>query len=82
MQVVRNYTLVQIKINGTEYVRKAIGAIGQLDLQMLYLGGLPIDSPANRYRRQAPLRSKDPTPPAYFKGVIQDVQVSCAVESQ
>ncbi|KAG8293886.1 hypothetical protein J6590_007552 [Homalodisca vitripennis] len=78
IQVVRNYTLVQIKINGTEYVRKTIGANGQLDLQVLYLGGLPIDAfqGNHRYARQAPLRSKDPVPPAYFKGVIQDVQVS------
>ncbi|XP_054270391.1 protein crumbs isoform X2 [Macrosteles quadrilineatus] len=79
IQVVRNYTLVQIKINGTEYVRKAIGASGQLDLQTLYLGGLPeimLPQQHSRITRQASLRSKDPVPPAYFKGVIQDVQVS------
>lgn len=72
---------MQIKINGTEYVRKAIGASGQLDLQVLYIGGLPTEGypTPNRYVRQAPLRSKDPVPPAFFKGVIQDVQVCLAL---
>ncbi len=35
-------TLVQVKINGTEYFRKTIGASGALDAQVLYLGGFPV----------------------------------------
>uniref|UniRef100_A0A8D9E0W6 Protein crumbs n=1 Tax=Cacopsylla melanoneura TaxID=428564 RepID=A0A8D9E0W6_9HEMI len=41
IQVVRNVTLVQVKLNGTEYFRKTISATGILDVQVLYLGGIP-----------------------------------------
>lgn len=59
-----------MKINGTEYFRKTISATGQLDLQVLYLGGMP--SPSPRYKRQL---NTDKAPVPSFKGVIQDVQV-------
>lgn len=71
IQVTRNITLVQVKINGTEYFRKTISATGQLDLQVLYLGGMPSSSP--RYTRQL---NTDIVPVPSFKGVIQDVQIS------
>lgn len=77
LKVVRNVTLVQVKINGTEYFRKTISASGQLDFQVLYLGGMPV--PAHRYKRQVsrPLVTDfADSPVASFKGVIQDVQVS------
>ncbi|KAE9538509.1 hypothetical protein AGLY_005608 [Aphis glycines] len=48
IQVVRNITLVQVKINGTEYFRKTISATGQLDVQVLYLGGFPSSKPSRR----------------------------------
>ncbi|XP_046404565.1 protein crumbs isoform X2 [Ischnura elegans] len=41
IQVVREVTLVQVKINGTEYFRKTISATGKLNAQVLYLGGMP-----------------------------------------
>ncbi|KAI5707881.1 hypothetical protein M8J77_011733 [Diaphorina citri] len=41
IQVVRNVTLVQVKLNGTEYFRKTISSTGILDVQVLYLGGIP-----------------------------------------
>ncbi|KAG8225570.1 hypothetical protein J437_LFUL002087 [Ladona fulva] len=41
IQVVRNVTLVQVKINGTEYFRKTISATGKLNAQVLYLGAMP-----------------------------------------
>lgn len=37
--------MVQVKINGTEYFRKTISATGQLDVQVLYLGGFPSSKP-------------------------------------
>ncbi|KAL1131733.1 hypothetical protein AAG570_011346 [Ranatra chinensis] len=61
IQVVRNVTLVQVKINDTEYFRKAIGATEHLDLQILSLGN-------GSFPLVHPVRN--------FKGVIQDVQVS------
>lgn len=64
IQVVRNSTLVQVKINGTEYFRKTLSSIGLLDADVLYLGGPP------------PSSGDPPPPSAYFKGIIQDVQVS------
>lgn len=48
IKVVRNITLVQVKINGTEYFRKTISATGQLDVQVLYLGGFPSSKPSRR----------------------------------
>lgn len=40
--------MVQVKINGTEYFRKTISATGQLDVQVLYLGGFPSSKPSRR----------------------------------
>lgn len=40
--------MVQVKINGTEYFRKTISATGQLDVQVLYLGGFPSSKPTKR----------------------------------
>lgn len=75
IQVVRNVTLVQVKINGTEYFRKTIGATGQSNVTVLYLGGLP---QASRYSRQADGRQTEvqQSPQVNFKGIIQDVQIS------
>lgn len=67
--MVRNVTLVQVKINGTEYFRKTISASGQLDVQVLYLGGVPPNARVN-FR---PSSNPDYT---NFKGIIQDVQVT------
>lgn len=63
IQVVRNSTLVQVKLNGTEYFRKTISSTGQLDAQVLYLGGPP---PNANFSPEL----------NYFKGIIQDVKVS------
>jgi protein crumbs len=63
IEVVRNSTLVQVKLNGTEYFRKTLSTTGHLNAQVLYLG-----SPAN-----ASLKDDDDK---YFKGLIQDVQIS------
>ncbi|RZF34933.1 hypothetical protein LSTR_LSTR011427 [Laodelphax striatellus] len=72
IQVVRNVTLVQVKINSTEYFRKTISATGKLDLQVLYLGGMPPPLQPKPKRQVAPELSTMNG----FKGVIQDVQVS------
>ncbi|XP_022113060.2 protein crumbs [Pieris rapae] len=79
IQVVRNSTLVQVKLNGTEYFRKSISAAKQLDAQILYLGGpptpiLPTESTLLPNTTQAPIPEPDDS--EYFKGVIQDVQIS------
>ncbi|XP_060810667.1 protein crumbs [Amyelois transitella] len=80
IEVVRNSTLVQVKLNGTEYFRKSISAAKQLDAQVLYLGGPPPPPPA-----PAAANALSTPPPTdlddadYFKGVIQDVQVSNGV---
>lgn len=47
----RNSTLVQVKLNGSEYFRKPISATGQLEAQVLYLGGPPL-IPVSRVVRQ------------------------------
>ncbi|XP_076387489.1 cell polarity complex component crumbs isoform X5 [Megachile rotundata] len=75
IQIVRNVTLVQVKINGTEYFRKTISASGQLNVTVLYLGGLP---QASRYIRQVDNRQIEVSQALQvnFKGVIQDVQIS------
>lgn len=73
IQVARNVTLVQVKINGTEYFRKTISATGDLNVTVLYLGGLPQTS---RYIRQIDNRPMEMQQLNNFKGVIQDVQVS------
>lgn len=69
LQVVRNVTLVQVKINGSEYFRKTIAASGQLDVQVLYLGGVPPNARVNFRPGGTPDHSN-------FKGIIQDVQAS------
>lgn len=72
IQVARNVTLVQVKINGTEYFRKTISATGDLNVTVLYLGGLPQTS---RYIRQVDNRPMEDQR-LNFKGIIQDVQIS------
>ncbi|XP_015514876.1 protein crumbs isoform X6 [Neodiprion lecontei] len=81
IQVVRNVTLVQVKINGSEYFRKTIGATGQSNVTVLYLGGLPRQTP--RSSRQADNRQTDiqQAPQTNFKGIIQDVQISNGSET-
>ncbi|XP_023158448.1 protein crumbs isoform X2 [Ceratitis capitata] len=86
IEVVRNQTLVQVKLNGTEYFRKTLSSTGLLDAQVLFLGGPPVGE-----QTQAPTTTgTDLTPSApeenvinneidekdYFKGIIQDVKVS------
>lgn len=73
LQVIRNLTLVQVKINGTEYFRKTLSSTGQLDAEVLYLGGPPpsLDGVADQN-----LTTKEDEDKQYFKGIIQDVQVS------
>lgn len=76
IQVIRNQTLIQVKMNGTEYFRKTLSSNGQLDAQVLYLGGPPPaadGSDANLTEEE-----KDRL---YFKGIIQDVQVSNGIQS-
>ncbi|XP_021706793.1 protein crumbs isoform X1 [Aedes aegypti] len=70
IEVIRNSTLVQVKLNGTEYFRKTLSSSGQLNAQVLYLGGPPpyADSIYSLYKDES-----EKTP---FKGIIQDVQVS------
>lgn len=63
IQIIRNLTLIQVKLNGTEYFRKTISSTGPLDAQVLYLGGPPPSSNVSGERD-------------YFKGIIQDVKVS------
>lgn len=70
LQVVRNLTLVQVKINGTEYFRKTLSSSGPLDAEVLYLGGPPPSTTASDFDH---LADEDEI---YFKGIIQDVQVS------
>nr|XP_049698738.1 protein crumbs [Helicoverpa armigera] len=129
IEVVRNSTLVQVKLNGTEYFRKSISAAKQIDAQVLYLGGpppplvdsstevpspvpvaaaqaqmppasqlpaspaaasptapavspapaLPLSTPAPAPPTPAPPAAAEPDDSAYFKGVIQDVQISNGV---
>lgn len=50
IQIVRNSTLVQFRINNTEYFRNTIGASDHLHVDVLYLGGMPKLSPAYNYR--------------------------------
>ncbi|XP_055375058.1 protein crumbs isoform X2 [Condylostylus longicornis] len=71
IQVIRNQTLVQVKINGTEYFRKTLSSTGSLDAQMLYLGGPPPRIDESELGKEEKEDSKD-----YFKGIIQDVEIS------
>nr|XP_023021031.1 protein crumbs [Leptinotarsa decemlineata] len=85
--VTRNVTLVQVKLNGTEYFRKTISAAGPLDAQVLYLGGQPQSRSVRQTNENLsnPKIDSTPTAPAsltsavsniHFKGIIQDVQIS------
>lgn len=87
-QVIRNVTLVQLKLNDTEYFRKTISATGSLDAQVLYLGGQPQLRPVRQAAENIALHSKNdivsstgpaavatPLSMVHFKGIIQDVQV-------
>lgn len=71
LQVIRNLTLVQVKINGTEYFRKTLSSTGQLDAETLYLGGPPPGLSDSDNLQTVEDQTKE-----YFKGIIQDVQVS------
>lgn len=79
LQVIRNQTLVQVKINGTEYFRKTLSSVGPLDAETLYLGG-----PPTAYQSLDDAEydlSKEDIDKTYFKGIIQDVQVSNGSQS-
>ncbi|XP_062121854.1 protein crumbs isoform X6 [Drosophila sulfurigaster albostrigata] len=89
IEVVRNQTLVQVKLNGTEYFRKTLSTTGLLDAQVLYLGGpaptreslLPastepgLDESSLATSNAAISKELDDSKD-YFKGIIQDVKVS------
>ncbi|XP_068155556.1 protein crumbs isoform X3 [Drosophila tropicalis] len=91
IEVVRNHTLVQVKINGTEYFRKTLSTTGILDAQVLYLGGpaptreslLPastepglVDAESTASDMGSAATSSADYTKDYFKGIIQDVKVS------
>ncbi|XP_016036029.2 protein crumbs isoform X1 [Drosophila simulans] len=92
IEVVRNQTLVQVKLNGTEYFRKTLSTTGLLDAQVLYLGGPAptresllgaTTEPGIIPVPGAGVPIEDTTVPKeaddsrdYFKGIIQDVKVS------
>ncbi|CAG9865288.1 unnamed protein product [Phyllotreta striolata] len=81
IKVIRNVTLVQVKLNNTEYFRKTISASGALDVRVLYLGGQP-NARAVRQADEHAAKMVETTPvvathaSVNFKGIIQDVQVS------
>lgn len=87
IEVIRNVTLVQVKLNGTEYFRKTISATGILDAQVLFLGGQPQLRTVRQAENIGTTKSDLIAPTASaaitstlsnvnFKGIIQDVQVS------
>lgn len=88
IEVTRNVTLVQVKINGTEYFRKTISSAGNLDAQVLYLGGQPQSRSVRQTNENMATTKMEITPPTasaaiiaasnnvHFKGIIQDVQIS------
>ncbi|KAF5279548.1 hypothetical protein FQR65_LT03370 [Abscondita terminalis] len=86
IEVIRNVTLIQVKLNGTEYFRKTISSTGTLDAQVLFLGGQPqlrpvrqaADSPKADLTATTGAAAAVATPLSmiHFKGIIQDVQVS------
>lgn len=79
LQVIRNQTLVQVKINDTEYFRKTLSSVGPLDAEHLYLGGQP---EAYQYFDGADYDSlKESFDKSYFKGIIQDFQISNGSQS-
>lgn len=77
-----------MKINGTEYFRKTISSAGNLDAQVLYLGGQPQTRSVRQTNENIATNKVDITPPTasaaiiaapnnvHFKGIIQDVQIS------
>lgn len=77
-----------MKINGVEYFRKTISAIGNLDAQVMYLGGQPQTRSVRQTNENVLPVKTDITPPTAsaaitsavnnvnFKGIIQDVQIS------
>lgn len=87
--MIRNVTLIQVKLNGTEYFRKTISATGSLDAQVLFLGGQHQLRPVRQTTDSVTLPSKSDVTPVtastaavttplsmvHFKGIIQDVQV-------
>ena len=81
IQVIRNVTLVQVRINGTEYFRKTISASGQLNVTVLYLGGLPQVTRQIRQVDSSRLMEIAHVPQVNFKGVIQDVQISNGIDT-
>lgn len=76
LQVIRNSTLVHVKINGTEYFRKTLSSTGQLDAETLYLGG----PPPTLNESEVPL-TKEEQDKIFFKGIIQDIQISNGLQS-
>ncbi|XP_060651091.1 protein crumbs isoform X4 [Drosophila nasuta] len=89
IEVVRNQTLVQVKLNGTEYFRKTLSTTGLLDAQVLYLGGpaptreslLPASTEpgvdeSSLATSNAAISKELEDSKDYFKGIIQDVKVS------
>jgi protein crumbs len=68
-------------MNGTEYFRKTISATGPLDVNVLYLGGMPQMGRTIRQVEAIPDRSEITKPPVNFKGIIQDVQVTQSIGS-
>lgn len=86
--MVRNVALVRVKINRMEYFRKTISATGNLDAQVLYLGGQPQSRSVRQANENLAAVKVDITPPTasaaitsainnvHFKGIIQDVQIS------
>lgn len=79
IEVIRNQTLVQVKLNGTEYFRKTLSSTGQLDAQVLYLGGpAPLSDDTILVRDDPRTAGED----RFFKGIIQDVQVCCSLDCE
>lgn len=79
LQVIRNQTLVQVKINGTEYFRKTLSSVGPLDAEHLYLGGQP--NAFNPFDETDYDTMKDSFDKSFFKGIIQDFQISNGSQS-
>lgn len=75
LQVIRNQTLVQVKINGTEYFRKTLSSVGPLDAETVYLGG-PHSKDDDTENEVLKMNEKD-----FFKGIIQDIQISNGSQS-
>ncbi|XP_044019722.1 protein crumbs isoform X2 [Aphidius gifuensis] len=82
IQVIRNITLVQVKINRKELFSKLFSsANGQLNVTHLYLGGIPHNSRHNRQIDDNESSTTSTINHVNFKGVIQDVQISNGSET-